>query len=184
MRRVMLLLSGVTLAVSASRTLVAQTFPVPRGTRVRVTTTTSEKPVIGVVESVGDTSVRITHQRDTTRILVRTISGVDVSTARTRPMWSKTAPLWVTAVTGAAGAALGYESTPSDDIMGPGFGAFAGGVVGGLLGLIVGTVIAIEVVHETWEPAVAGVSQRSSAAPGLYVAPRRSGLAVGLHAAF
>ena len=184
MRCTILLLSGVILAVSADRTLVAQTFPVPRGTRVRVTTTTSEKPVIGVVEAVSDTSVRITHQRDTTRILVRTIRGVEVSTARTRPTWSKTAPLWLTAVTGSVGAAIGHETTPSDDMMGKGFGAFAGGVVGGVVGLIAGTVIAIEVVHETWEPVVAGVSQRSSTAPRLYVAPRRSGISVGLRAAF
>ena len=68
--------------------------------------------------------------------------------------------------------------------MGKGFGGAAGGVLGGLLGLVAGTVIAIEVVHETWEPVVGGVSTRSSAAPTLYVAPRGSGLSAGFHARF
>lgn len=186
MRCTILLLSGVILAVSADRTVVAQTFPVPRGTRVRVTTTTSEKPVIGVVEAVSDTSVRITHQRDTTRILVRTIRGVEVSTARTRPMWSKTAPLWLTAAGAATGAVLGHETAPSTGgpFSSPEDSALMGAVAGGILGLVVGTVIAVAVVHETWEPVVAGVSERSSTAPGLYVAPRRSGISVGLRAAF
>lgn len=184
MRRTMLLLSGVSLAVSVGRTLAAQALPVPQGARVRVTTTSSKTPLIGVASSVSDTTISITAHRETTRVPIGAITGVDVSIARKRPMWSKTAPLWLTAAAGATGAVLGYATTPSDDFMGPGVGAAAGGFLGGLLGLVVGTVIAVEVVHETWQPVVGAVSTRSSAAPGPYVAPRASSLAFGLHAAF
>jgi len=99
-------------------------------------------------------------------------------------MWSKTAPLWLTAAAGATGAVVGYAATSSDDFLGREGGAAAGGILGGLVGLIVGTVIAVEVVHDTLEPVVGGVSLHSSAAPGLYVAPRGSRLSVGFHATF
>ena len=186
MRRTMLLLSGVAVAVSVGRTLVAQTLSVPRGARVRVVTTDSKTPVIGAAGSMTETMmpVAIHRSRDTTWIPIRKITQVDISTSRTRPMWSKTAPLWLTATGAAAGAAIGHATTPSDDLLGKGFGAFAGGFLGGLVGAVAGTVIAFEVVHETWEPLVGGVSQRSSTTPALYVAPRRSALAVGLRATF
>ncbi len=184
MRRTMLLLSGVTLAVSVGQTLVAQTFAVPRGARVRVVTTDSKTPLIGVAGSATETMISVTSHRDTTWIPIRAITRVDVSTARKRPTWSKTAPLWLTAAAGATGAVLGYATTPSDDFMGPEFGAAAGGILGGILGLVAGTIIAVQVVHETWEPVVGGVSSRSSAAPALYVAPRGSRLSVGFHATF
>lgn len=184
MRRTMLLLSGVTLAVSVARTLVAQTLPIPHGARVRVVTTDSKTPAIGVAGSATETMISVASHRDTTWIPIRAITRVDVSTARKRPTWSKTAPLWLTAAAGATGAALGYATTPSDDLLGPEFGAAAGGILGGILGLVVGTVIAVQVVHETWEPVGRGVSSRSSAAPALYVAPRGSRLSVGLHATF
>jgi len=99
-------------------------------------------------------------------------------------MWSKTAPLWLTAAAGATGAVVGYATTPSDDVLGPEFGAAAGGVLGGLVGLVAGIIIAVEVVHETWEPVGGEISRRSFATPGLYVAPQRSGLGFGLHATF
>jgi len=184
MRRTLLLLSGVTVAVSVGRTLVAQTLSVTPGARVRVTTASSKKPYVGVAESVSDTMISITNHRDTTRIPIRAITGVDVSTARKRPMWSKTAPLWMTAAAGATGAVLGYATTSDDDYFGKEFGAAAAGALGGLVGLIAGIVIAVEVVHETWEPLAGGVSPRSSVPPSLYVAPRRSGLSIGLHATF
>ena len=186
MRRTMLLLSGMILAVSVGRTLVAQTLPVPRGARVRVVTADSKTPVIGKAGSMTESMIPVTihHDRDTTWIPIQNITRVDVSTSRKRPTWSKTAPLWLTASAGAVGAAIGYATTSDDDFMGKGFGGAAGGVLGGLLGLVAGTVIAIEVVHETWEPVVGGVSTRSSAAPTLYVAPRGSGLSAGFHARF
>jgi hypothetical protein len=184
MRRTMLLLSGVALAVCVGRTLVAQTLPVPRGARVRVVTTASKTPVIGNADAVTDTMISVAVHRDTTWIPIRTITRVEVSTARKRPMWSKTAPLWLTAAAGATGAVLGYATTPSDDLLGPELGAAAGGALGGILGLIVGTSLAFGVVHDTWKPVEGGVSPHPTAAPALYVAPRRSGLAFGLHATF
>ena len=184
MRRTMLLLSGVSLVVSVGRTLAAQTLPVPQGARVRVMTTSSKTPLIGVASPMSDTTISNTAHRETTTIPTSAITRVDVSTARKRPMWSKTAPLWLTVAAGATGAALGYASTPSDDFMGPEFGAAAGGFLGGIVGLVAGTIIAVQVVHETWEPVEGGVRARSSAAPALYVASRGSGLAFGLHGSF
>jgi hypothetical protein len=184
MRRMMLLLSGVTLAVSAGRTLVAQTFPVPVGARIRVLTTESKTPLTGVAGSPTETMIPVANHRDTTWIPIRAITRVDVSTSRTRPTWSKTAPLWLTASAGAVGAGITSATLSDDPFYGKGGAAAIGGILGGLLGLIVGTVIAVEVVHETWEPVGGGVNPRSSAAPTLYVAPRGSGLSVGLHATF
>ena len=184
MRRTMLLLSGVTLAVTVGQTLVAQTFAVPRGARIRVVTTDAKTPVIGVAGSATETMISVASHRDTTWIPIRTITRVDVSTAHKRPMWSKTAPLWLTAAAGATGAALGYATTPSDDFLGPEFGAAAGALLGGILGLVVGTSLAFGVVHDTWVPVEGGVSPRSSTAPALYIAPRGSRLSFGLHASF
>jgi len=185
MRRV-LLLAGVGLALCVGQSLVAQTLPVPRGTRVRVVTTDIAKPLIGVVDSVGDRTIRVrTSRAVAATIPISQLARVDVSRARKRPMWSMTAPLWLTAVSGGVGAALGYASTPEDDFFGPGFGAAVFGTLGGALGLLVGTGLAIGVKRDTWETVLGSAGgQRSSAAPALYVAPRGRGLGVGLHAAF
>src|SRR5262245_14708221 len=184
MRRTTLFLSGLILAVFIGRTLAAQTLPIPHGARVRVATTQSKTPVIGVAASATETMISVANHRDTLWIPNRVITGVDVSTSRKRPMWSKTAPLWLTAAGGAVGAGLTYATASDDEFFGRGGTAAIGGVLGGLLGLIVGTVIAVEVVDETWEPVVGGVNPRSSAVPTLYVAPRGSQLSFGLRATF
>jgi len=148
-------------------------------------TTDSKTPAIGVAGSATETMISVASHRDTTWIPIRAITRVDVSTARKRPTWSKTAPLWLAGAGAVTGAALAsaLDKGDSEPAYGPSSEA-AGAILGGLVGLIAGIVVAVEVVHETWEPVVGGVSSRSSVAPDLYVAPRRSGLSVGLHASF
>ena len=187
MRRLMVLLSRVSLGLCVGQSLVAQTLDVRRGARVRVTAAARpSKPIIGVVDSVSGGAITLqTGGYLPTRLAISQIDRVEVSRARKRPTWSMTAPLWLTAVSGGVGAALGYASTPKDDFFGPGFGAAVFGTLGGALGLVVGTGLAIGVKEDTWEPVLdSRGSQRSLGAPALYVAPRGRGLGVGVRAAF
>ena len=186
MHRTMPLLLGVGLTLCVGQSLVAQTFAVSPGARVRVVTTDASRPLIGVVDSVGDRTISVrTSRAVATTIPISQLTRVDVSRARKRPTWSMTAPLWLTAISGGVGAAVGYATTPQDDFFGPEFGAAVVGTLGGALGLLVGTGLAIGVKKDTWESALdSSGSQRSSGAPALYVAPRGRGLGVGLRAAF
>jgi len=186
MHRRMLLLSRVGLALCFGQALAAQTLPLSPGARVRVVTTDVARPLIGVVDSVGDGTIRVrTSRAVAATIPISQLARVDVSRARKRPTWSMTAPLWLTALSGGVGAALGYATTPQDDFFGPEFGAAVFGTLGGALGLIVGTGLAIGVKKDTWERVLdSGGGQRSSGAPALYIAPRGRGLGVGLRAAF
>lgn len=186
MRRTMPLFLGVGFALSVGQSLVAQTLPVSQGTRVRVVTTDATRPIVGVVDSVGDETISVrTSRAAATKVPVSHLTRVDVSRARKRPMWSMTAPLWLTVVSGAAGAVLGYTTTPKDDFLGPEFGAAAVGTLGAGLGLIVGTGLAIGVKRDTWEPVMNATASRSrSAVPAVYVAPRGRGAGVGFRASF
>ena len=186
MRRTIPLFLVLGLTLSVGQPLVAQTLSVSQGARVRVVTTDGKRPIIGVVDSVGDGMISVrTSRADATKVPVSHLTRVDVSRAQKRPMWSMTAPLWLTGVSGVVGAVLGYTTTPKDDFLGPEFGAAAVGALGAGLGLIVGTGLAIGVKRDTWEPVVnAGRTQSLSAAPSVYVAPRGRGVGVGLRAAF
>ena len=185
MRRTMLLL-GVGFALVDGQSLVAQTLPVSQGARVRVATTAAGRPIIGVADSVGDGTIRVRTGPDAAvTVRIDQLARVDVSRARKRPTWSKTAPLWLTGVSAGVGAVIGYTTTPKDDFLGPEFGAAAVGALGGALGLLVGTGLAIGVQEDTWEPVLnTGARRDLSGAPSLYVAPRGRGIGVGLHAAF
>jgi hypothetical protein len=186
MRRTMPLLLGVTLTLCAVRSLVAQTLPVSQGARVRVATTAAGRPIIGIADSVGEGAIRVrTGPAAAVTVRIDQLARVDVSRARKRPTWSKTAPLWLTAVSAGVGAVLGYATTPEDDFLGPEFGAAAVGTLGGALGLLVGTGLAIGVKEDTWEPVLnTGGSRSVSGVPSLFVAPRGRGIGVGLRAAF
>lgn len=186
MRRTMPLLVGVSLALCVGQSLVAQPFPLPQGARVRVVTTDAARPIIGVVDSVGDGTISIRTSREVAmKVRISQLTRADVSVARKRPMWSMTAPLWLTIACGGVGAALGYASTPEDDFFGPEFGAAVFGTLGGALGLLVGTGLAIGVKQDTWAPVIDGGGKSgASRTAAAYVAPRPQGLALGLRATF
>jgi hypothetical protein len=186
MRRA-ILASLLILAVCLVESLGAQTPTMRRGTRVRLTVPqVSRKSFDGVVESVDDTTLILRSGRAAwTTIPLSAVTRLEVSRARKRPMWSKTAPLWLTLSAGSAGALLSYATASDDEFFGRGFAAAAGGAVFGTLGLLVGTGMAIGVVEDVWEPVIdrAGAS-RASAGPSLYVAPGSRGLTLGVRTAF
>jgi hypothetical protein len=121
----------------------------------------------------------------TMRIPLTEGTHLEVSRRQTRPTWSKTAPLWLTATGAGVGAIIGYTTTPKDDFFGPDFGAAVLGGVGGVLGLLVGTGLALGVKDETWEAVpIPGGSSRSALAPSIYVRPGSKGVRLGMRAAF
>jgi len=187
MRRTILLVSTLILVLCVAQSLPAQLPMVPRGARVRVTfENTSSKPMVAIMDSVGDGMVRFrTSPEATSTIAVSHIARLEVSSARKRPMWSMTAPLWMPLAAGGAGAALGYATSSDDDFFGREFGALAGGVLAGGLGLLVGTSLALVVKDDTWET-VHDATRASHVfvAPSLYVAPGSSGMKLGMRAAF
>ena len=187
MRRTILLVSALILVLCVVQSSPAQLPTVPRGTRVRVTfEDNSSKPMVGVMDSVGDGMVRFRTGREaTSTIAVSHIARLEVSSARKRPMWSMTAPLWMPLAAGGAGAALGYATSSDDDFLDREFGAMAGGVLAGGLGLLVGTSLALVVKEDRWETVHdATRASRALVAPSLYVAPGSSGVKLGMRAAF
>ena len=98
-------------------------------------------------------------------------------------MWSLTAPIWLTAVSGGVGAIVGYSTSSDDGFFGRDGGAALAGAGFGLLGFLVGTGLAIGVKEEIWESVPTPIS-RASVAPSLYVAPGSRGVTLGMRAAF
>jgi len=189
MRRSTLLVSQLILTVCVVQSLVAQGPALQRQARVRVTTPSiSKTPLVGVVDSVdaGGLVLRTGRVASTTIPFSR-VTRVEVSRGRKRPMWSKTAPLWLTGAAGGVGAIIGYATSSDEDFFGRDFGTVLLGGLGSVLGLVVGTGMAIGVKTDTWETVPAGVADsRPLTTPSLYLAPGRAArsLTVGLHAAF
>src|SRR5688572_29681677 len=136
MRRPILLVSASILVLCVVQSLPAQLPAVSRGARVRVTfENASSKPMIGIVDSVGDGMVRFRASREATNTVpLSTITRLEVVSGRKRPMWSMTAPLWLPLAAGGTGAILGYATSSDDDFFGREFGALAGSVLAGGLG--------------------------------------------------
>ena len=187
MRRSILVVSELVLALCVVQTLAAQIRTPARGTRVRLSTVDAgSKPLIGVVDSVsGGTIVLRVGPEVSTTVTMSEVSHVEVSRGRRRPAWSLTAPIWLPLAAGGLGAAVGYATESDDAFFGRGFAAAVAGTLGGALGLLVGTSLAIGVKTEVWEsvPAAASTS-RASVAPSLYVAPGSRGVTLGMRAAF
>jgi hypothetical protein len=187
MRCTILLVSQLALAVCETQPTAAQDPPLHKGARIRATVPGgSRKPIVGIVDSVSQGVVVLSMDRaySTTRIPLAQVSKLEVSRRRTRPMWSKTAPLWLTASLGGAGALIGYATTPEDDFFGPGFGALVVGGLGGAIGLLVGTGLAFGVKTDVWESVIPAGSPRAALAPSIYVSPGSKGVRLGMRAAF
>jgi len=190
MRRSTLLVSPLILTVCVVQSLAAQGGPtLQRQARVRVTTPSiSKTPLVGIVDSVdaGGLVLRTGRVASTTIPFSR-VTRLEVSRGRKRPMWSKTAPLWLTGAAGGVGAIIGYATSSDEDFFGRDFGTVLLGGLGSVLGLVVGTGIAIGVKTDTWETVPGGVADsRPLTTPSLHMAPGRGArsLTVGLHAAF
>jgi hypothetical protein len=155
--------------------------------RVRVTVpTVSPKPFVGVVDSVFQQGIVLRTRPDVrSSFRLSGVSQVDVSRGRKRPVWSMTAPLWLTAATGGLGASLAYATSDDSDFFGREFAAAAGGALGGMVGLLVGTAMAIGIKQDIWEPVdLNAPAARARLSPSLYVAPGIRGATMGVRAAF
>jgi hypothetical protein len=187
MRRTILLLSELVFAASAAHPMAAQDPLLHNGARIRASIPSrSRKPVVGVFDSVSREVVLLRMDRAyATRIPLAQVARLEVSRRRVRPMWSKTAPLWLTAMAGGAGAVIGYATTPDDDILGRDFGLVVGGGLFGALGLLVGTGMAVSVKKDTWEPvSMPAGSSRAALTPSIYVSPGSKGVRLGMRARF
>jgi len=188
MRRTTWLVWEIVLAAGVCQTLTAQEPTLHKGSRIRLTAPGfSRKPIIGVVDSVSQGTVTMrpdgAPSYSITRIPLSALSQLEISRRQTRPTWSKTAPLWLTAAAGVTGALIGYGD--NDPVFGPDGSALILGGLCGALGLFVGTGIAIGVKHDTWEPvAIPTQSFRSSISPSLYLRPDSKALRLGMRAAF
>jgi hypothetical protein len=190
MRRAAVLVSGLVVAVCIRHPVGAQAPTLERGSRVRLTLAPAPgKSLVGDVESVTEDSVslRVAGQGATvmTSVPRARIARVEVSRFRKRPMWSKSAPLWLTGTAGGIGALLGYATSSDNDFFGRGFGAAAGGVLGGLAGLLVGTGLALGVKVDQWEiVADAAPESRPSRSPAVHVGAGVRAARLGLHVTF
>ena len=185
MRRPMLALSQLVFALCLSHATAAQGPPLMLGDRIRVTA-----PGMGVTPFVG-----IVDSMPADTILVRTGAGVlsafpldqvtrlELSRGTRTPIWSLSAPLWMTMAGGAVGYILG-SAKPASSVSPQDSGAFIA-IFGGVVGLVAGVVTAIAVdPREEWEAVPTHRGSRTSLAPSLYVAPAARGLTLGLRAAF
>jgi hypothetical protein len=187
MSRSTLVVAALVLVLGGFQTLTAQVPNPPSGTRVRVTAPdVSPKPLVGVVNSVSRDTIRLRTRGDVMiSIPWSQVTHLESSRGRKRPMWSKTAPLWLTASVGGAGALVGYAASSDDDFFGRGFGAAIAGGLGGALGLLVGTGLAIGVRQDRWIPVVdASRDSRVIGTPSLYVSPGSRGPILGIRATF
>ena len=187
MRRPMIALQALVLCACLARPAVAQESALRPGMRVRVTApAVSPKPFVGVVDSVFEQGIvlRTGHEvRSSFRL--SGVSQVEVSGGRKRPVWSMTAPLWLTAAAGGLGASLAYATSDDSDFLGREFAAAAGGTLGGVAGLLVGTAMAIGIKRDIWEPVdLNAPAARARLSPSLYVAPGMRGTRMGVRAAF
>ena len=187
MRRSILVVSELVLVLCVVQSLAAQVPTLAPGTRIRLSTVdVRSKPLIGVVDSVrsGTIALRLSPQISTT-VPISQVSQIEVSSGRRRPVWSLTAPFWLTAVAGGAGAILGYSSASDDDFFGRDFAAAVGAAGFGTVGFLVGSGLAIGVKEERWElvPSATYIA-RSTVAPSVYVAPASRGITLGMRAAF
>ena len=187
MRRSPLVVSTLILTFGAARMTTAQAPELRHGTRVRVTLPgVLPKPLVGVVDTVqGDTLVLVKTIGYRRLLPLSRLSRVEVSRSRKRPMWSKTAPLWMMATGAGVGAVLGYTTDSEEDFFTPDDSALLAGGLLGTLGLLVGSMVAIGVKTDDWHPVLDHPqSTRSPIVPSLYVTPGAGRMTVGLRAAF
>ena len=189
MRRSILAVSALVFAPCLAAPLRAQVRPLEPGTRIRVTlggvATTS---FIAVVDTVRADTIRLrTSDESRNTIPLDQVWRLEVSQGRKRPLWAKTAPLWMPIAAAGAGAILGYSTESDDAFFGRGFAAMVAGGLGGVAGLVAGVGTAIGVKTEHWKTVPSAArSSVATVAPRVYVAPgaRGRGVQLGLRAAF
>ena len=188
-RRSTLVVSQLVLTLCVVQTLPAQISTLPRGARIRVSAPgVSPTPLIGVVDSMSDGAIMMQVRRDgyVVKPVIRLseVTHVDVSRGRKRPTWSKTAPLWLTALAAGTGAIVAHNNPDDDDYFSRGEEAALSAIGMGTLGLLVGTGLAIGVKKERWESVLETGASRASVPPSFYVAPASRRVTLGLRAAF
>jgi len=181
----LVLLLAFGLAHPHPRPLPAQTTPLTRGDRVRLTVPTlAARPFVRTLDSVSVDTIRV---RTTLGLLsavpLDQVTRLESSRGVRRPTWSKTAPLWLPLV-GLVGGAIGGHAKPASRSSRDDSGEFIAAVAG-VLGLLTGTVIAIAVPgREVWDTVPTTTDSRKALAPALYMSPTTRGMTLGLRAEF
>jgi hypothetical protein len=185
MRRPALTLSQLTLALGLSHAIAAQGPPLKRGDRIRLTVpTVGARPFVGVVETVRADTILVRRSAEVLSVFpLDRVTRLEASRGVRRPMWSKTAPLWMP-LAGAAIGFIGGYADPASRTSRDDSGAFIA-IFGAPLGLLAGVVTAIAVgPREEWDAVPTPGGSRPPLAPSPYIAPGTRGLTLGLRAAF
>jgi len=187
MLRSTLVISQLVLTLCVVQTLPAQISTLPRGARIRVSAPgVSPTPLIGVIDSMSGGAIMMQVRREgyvlKPVIPLSQVAHLDVSRGRKRPTWSKTAPLWLTALAAGTGAII-CNNESQDPSIAPDDPALC--AIGcGILALPVGIGLAIFVKNERWESVLETGPSRASAPPSFYAAPAARRVTLGLRAAF
>jgi hypothetical protein len=185
MRRPVLTLSLLVLALGLSQAVAAQGPPLTLGDRIRITAPTAAAvAVVGIVESVRADTIRVrTRANALSAFALDRVARLEVSGGVRRPTWSKTAPLWMPLVGAAIGGIGGYTQ-PARRTSPESSGAFMA-VVGATIGLLAGVVTAIAVgPSEEWDTVPTPNASRTARASSLYIAPATRGMSLGLRSPF
>jgi hypothetical protein len=151
LRRPILTLSHVVLAIGLPCAVAAQRSVMP-GARIRLTMpSVTTTPFVRVVERAsGDTIFARTSTGTLSAFPLGQVTRLELSRGVRRPMWSKTALLWMP-LAGAGVGAIGGAAKPASRTSRKDSAAFVA-IFGGMFGLIAGVVTAIAVpAREAWD---------------------------------
>jgi hypothetical protein len=186
MRTPVATLSHFVLALSLCHAVGAQgPPPLNRGDRIRLTVpTVGADAFVVAVESATMDTIRVRTSRGVLSAFpLDRVTQLEVSRGVRRPVWSKTAPLWLTLV-GLTGGFVGGYSKPASRTSRKDSGEFIAAFAGGL-GLITGAFIAVAVPGtERWKTVPTPRGSRTPLMPSLYADPAARGMKVGLRATF
>ena len=185
MRRSVLAISQLVIALGSAHAIAAQDPPLTRGDRVRLTVPAfGDSRFVGTVERARADTLHVrTRIGVLTAVPLDQVTRLELSRGVRRPTWSRTAPLWMPLAGGGA-AAWGGWAKPASRSSRQDSAEFMA-IVGGLLGLVVGTVIAIAVSpQDEWATLPKPSGSGTAFAPSLFVVPATPRLKVGLRAPF
>jgi len=185
MRRPILALSQLVLAVGLAHAMAAQGAPPKVGDRIRITVPSlGVKPFVGIVERLPADTILVRTGADVlTAFPLDQVTRLEVSRGTRSPGWSRFAPLWMPLAGFSVGFALGAAKDASG--LDPAWSGLVIGVPAAVVGLVAG-IATTNVVdqREEWATVPPRRGSRTSLSPSLYVAPATRGLTLGLRAAF
>jgi hypothetical protein len=185
MRRPILALSQLVLALGLAHAMAAQGPPPRVGDRIRLTVPSlAVKPFVGIVERLPADTILVRTGADVLSAFpLDQVDRLELSRGTRSPGWSRAALLWMPFAGFSVGFALGAAKPASRTD--PAESGLVIGVMGAVVGLLAGAVTTIAAEpREEWATVPARRGSRTSLSPSLYVAPATRGLTLGLRAGF